>query len=381
MPRSTDIVQQAPATAAQKLIRALGSTFGKVVLLTIVVLWTIPTVGLVISSFRPEVAIKTTPWWQVASQSRIAAPALNDAAVEWRVTEVRTNSSGLSRVTLRPVEGSGLASLSVPPGSRLAVAKGGTVRTGEAVGVTPRFTLRNYDDILSSKSSGGQLGNYFWNSVRIAVPATIIPILVAAFAAYAFSWMSFRGRDTLFLVTVGLLVVPLQMAFIPLLRLINRGASIGSVKVIPATTSLLNNSAWAVIIAHTCFAMPLAVYLLRNFISQLPGELMEAARVDGASHMRTFLRIVLPLSVPALASLGIFQFLWVWNDLAVATAFGPGKRVAPMTVKLVELAGSKGEEWQRLTAGAFVTMALPLAVFFALQRFFVRGLVTGSVKG
>ena len=161
MPRSTDIVQQAPATAAQKLIRALGSTFGKVVLLTIVVLWTIPTVGLVISSFRPEVAIKTTPWWQVASESRIAAPALDDAAVEWRVTEVRTNSSGLSRVTLRPVEGSGLASLSVPPGSRLAVAKGATVRTGEAVGVTPRFTLRNYDDILSSKSSGGQLGNYF----------------------------------------------------------------------------------------------------------------------------------------------------------------------------------------------------------------------------
>ena len=171
--------------------------------------------------------------------------------------------------------------------------------------------------------------------MRIAVPATIIPILVAAFAAYAFSWMSFRGRDTLFLITVGLLVVPLQMAFIPLLRLINRGASIGSVKVIPATTSLLNNSAWAVIIAHTCFEMPLAVYLLRNFISQLP----------------------------------------------VATAFGPGKRVAPMTVKLVELAGSKCEEWQRLTAGAFGTMALPRAVFFALQRFFVRGLVTGSVKG
>ncbi len=270
--RTPDIVQQAPATPAQKLIRALGTTFGKVVLLLIVVLWTIPTVGLIISSFRPEVAIKTTPWWKVVSESTIAAPALSGKPVEWRVADIRTNSEGLSRVTLRPVEGSGLASLSVPPGSRLSVEKGEVLRTGEAVGVNPRFTLRNYEEVLSSKSSGGQLINYFWNSVRITIPATIIPILVAAFAAYAFSWMQFRGRDTLFLLTVGLLVVPLQMAFIPLQRLIGGGVSIGSVKIFPATTSILNRSAWAVVIAHTCFAMPLAVYLLRNFISQLPAS-------------------------------------------------------------------------------------------------------------
>jgi alpha-glucoside transport system permease protein len=380
MPQPTDIVQELPQTASAKFVRALGSTFGKVVLLLIVMFWTIPTVGLIVSSFRPEVAIKTTPWWKVIGTSAIEAPQQNDKDVQWRVAEIRTNSEGLSRVTLRPVEGSGLASLSVPPGSNLSVAKGQVISSGDAVGTNPRFTLRNYEDVLSSKSSGGQLGNYFWNSVKITVPATIIPILIGAFAAYAFSWMNFKGRNILFLITVGLLVIPLQMAFIPLLRLINRGVSIGSFRVFPAITAL-NNSTWAVIIAHTCFAMPLAVYLLRNFISQLPGELLEAARVDGATHMRTFIQIVLPLSVPALASLSIFQFLWVWNDLAVATAFGPGKNVAPMTVKLVELAGSKGEEWQRLTAGAFVTMALPLIVFLSMQRFFVRGLVTGSVKG
>jgi alpha-glucoside transport system permease protein len=380
MPATTDIVQELPQTASAKLMRALGSTFGKVVLVLIVILWTIPTAGLIISSFRPEVAIKTTPWWQVIGTSNIKAPQQSGKDIDWRVADIRTNSEGLSRVSLRPVEGSGVASLSVPPGSKLAVKKDQVLRSGEAVGNNPRFTMTNYRDVLSSKSSGGQLGNYFWNSVKITIPATIIPILIGAFAAYAFSWMQFKGRNIMFLVTVGLLVIPLQMAFIPLLRLINRGVSIGSVKIFPAMT-FLNNSTWAVIIAHTCFAMPLAVYLLRNFISQLPGELMEAAMVDGATHMRRFIQIVLPLSVPALASLSIFQFLWVWNDLAVATAFGPGKNVAPMTVKLVELAGSKGEEWQRLTAGAFVTMVLPLIVFLSLQRFFVRGLVTGSVKG
>jgi alpha-glucoside transport system permease protein len=380
MPQPTDIVQAAPSTTAAKFIKALNTNFGKVVLILIVAVWSVPTIGLVVSSIRPENDIKTTPWWNIVKTSTTKAPLQSGKAIKWKVADIRTSSEGDRRVTLRPVEGAGIASIIVPSGSTLLVEKDTTIESGTSIGRNPRVTTKNYSDVLSAKSSGGQLGNYFWNSVKIAIPGTIIPILIAAFAAYAFSWMNFKGRDIMFLVTVGLLVIPLQMAFIPLLRLINRGASIGTVKIFPALT-FLNNSTWAVIIAHTCFAMPLAVYLLRNFISQLPGELLEAARVDGATHMRTFLQIVLPLSVPAIASLGIFQFLWVWNDLAVATAFGPGKNVAPMTVKLVELAGSKGEEWQRLTAGAFVTMVLPLIVFLSLQRFFVRGLVTGSVKG
>ncbi len=242
----------------------------------------------------------------------------------------------------------------------------------------PAVTMQNYRDVLASSSSGGQLGTYFLNSLKITIPATIIPVLLAAFAAYAFSWMQFKGRDWLFNLVVGLMVVPLQMCLVPLLRLFNTGAHLGDITVFPSV-GLLKNTVATVWVAHTIFALPLAIFLLRNFIGALPPSLMESARVDGAGHLTIFFRIVVPLAVPALASLTIFQFLWVWNDYLVGLVFGGSQK--PMTWKLADLVGNKGEDWQRLTAGAFVTMIVPLVVFFSLQRFFVRGLTAGAVKG
>ena len=295
----------------------LGSAPGKITVWTLVILWTVPTFGLLISSFRPEQKIKTTGWWQFFN---------------------------------------------------------GDFQT----------TFRNYSDVLNSKASNGNFGQYFLNSVKIVLPGTLLPILVAALAAYAFSWMTFRGRDTLFICVVGLLVVPLQMSLIPLLRLFTTGVHIVSTTIFPA---IAGDHSWAFLrdnpvqawIAHACFAMPLAIFLLKNFISAMPSELIEAARVDGAGHLRIFYKIIIPLSVPALASLAIFQFLWVWNDYLIGYVFAGN--TPPLTVKLVDIAGSRGEDWQRLTAAAFVMMVVPLAVFFSLQRFFVRGLVTGAVKG
>jgi len=302
---------------ARRVTGWLGSTAGKVTVWTLVILWTVPTFGLLISSFRPESKIKTTGWWQFFN---------------------------------------------------------GDFQT----------TFRNYSDVLNSKSSNGNFGQYFLNSVKIVLPGTLLPILVAALAAYAFSWMTFKGRDTLFICVVGLLVVPLQMSLIPLLRLFTTGVHIGSTTIFPA---IAGDGSWGFLrdnpvqawIAHACFAMPLAIFLLKNFISAMPQELIEAARVDGAGHLRIFYKIIIPLSVPALASLAIFQFLWVWNDYLIGYVFAGN--TPPLTVKLVDIAGSRGEDWQRLTAAAFVMMVVPLAVFFSLQRFFVRGLVTGAVKG
>lgn len=293
-----------------KVVASMSTPFGRVVVWLLVVLWTIPTLGLFVSSWRPEKEIKTTGWWTFFAN--------------------------------------------------------------------PSVTIANYQDVLAARSAGGQMGTYFWNSVEIAIPSTIIPITIAALAAYAFSWMTFRGRDWIFTIVVGLMIVPLQMALIPLLRLFTSGAHIGSVTIFPDLN--LNNSVVTVWIAHTCFGLPLAVFLLRNFISSLPRDLIEAARVDGASHLRIFVSVVMPLSVPAFASLGIFQFLWTWNDYLVGYVFAGGKN-GPMTVKLVELAGNRGNEWQRLTAAAFVTMVIPLLVFASLQRYFVRGLIAGAVKG
>ena len=242
----------------------------------------------------------------------------------------------------------------------------------------PSFTLQNYKDVLST-TGDSRLSTYFFNSVTITIPGTIIPILIAALAAYALTFMEFRGRDWLFTGIVALLIVPIQLALIPLLQLFTGGAHIYSITIFPDVVP--ENSFVSIWIAHTCFAMPLAIFLLQAFISTLPKELIEAARVDGAGHLTIFWRVVIPLSVPVLASLAIFQFLWVWNDLLVGLVFGAGAETAPMTVRLNDLAGSRGNEWQRLTAGAFVTMVIPLIVFFSLQRFFVRGLVAGAVKG
>ncbi len=226
------------------------------------------------------------------------------------------------------------------------------------------WTVENYEQVLTTHG----LGNAFLNSVLVTVPSVVIPITIAAFAAYAFAWLEFPGRKFLFIVVVGLMVVPLQMSLIPLLRLY--------------TQMDLNGTFLGVWLAHTGFGLPLAVFLLFGYISTLPGEIIESARVDGASPLTTFTRLVLPLSVPVVASFAIFQFLWVWNDLLVALIFlGTKEEVAVITARLAALVGRRGEQWHVLTAGAFVSMAVPLLVFFLLQRYFVRGLTAGSVKG
>ena len=226
------------------------------------------------------------------------------------------------------------------------------------------FTLQNYVHVVETAN----MGRSFFNSLMIAIPATVMPILVAAFAAYSFSWMRFPGRDIMFLTVVGLLVVPLQMTLIPILRLFNALRLTGTFPGI-----------W---IAHAAYGLPLSIYLLRNFIGGLPGSIIESAQLDGANHFQIFYRLILPTSVPAIASLTIFQFMWVWNDLLIALIYlGGTPQVAPMTVTISNLVNSYGGGWEFLTAAAFISMALPLVVFFSLQRYFIRGILAGSVKG
>ncbi|GLZ58998.1 carbohydrate ABC transporter permease [Micromonospora parva] len=247
----------------------------------------------------------------------------------------------------------------------------------------PQFTFENYQQVLFGRSSSsGQLASYFINSLAITIPSVLFPLAFASLAAYALAWINFRGRDWAYIAIFALQIVPLQMALVPLLKFFSTGVSLGGVTLMPAWDLVDEQKFAQVWFAHTCFALPFAVYLLHNFISQLPGDLMEAARVDGATHPKIFRTIVLPLITPALAAIGIFQFLWVWNDLLVALIFaGGGDETAPLTVRLAEMAGTRGNEWQRLTAGAFVSIVVPLIVFLSLQRFFVRGLLAGSVKG
>lgn len=245
------------------------------------------------------------------------------------------------------------------------------------------WTLDNYSEVLfSSSASAPQLGSYFVNSLAITIPVVVFATVLAAMAAYALAWIPFKGAAIIFIGIFALQIVPLQMALIPLLQ--------------GFTTWLLPIQEWIheiipiipvqsyvqVWIAHTIFGLPLAIFLLHNFISEIPNELIEAARVDGANHGQIFLRVILPLSVPILASFAIFQFLWVWNDLLVALVFSGGTAdVAPLTQRLAELTGNRGQEWQRLTAAAFISLVVPLIVFFSLQRYFVRGLLAGATKG
>jgi alpha-glucoside transport system permease protein len=247
----------------------------------------------------------------------------------------------------------------------------------------PAVTLDNYSEVLFSESAGsGQLAAYFLNSVVITVPTVLFALALAAFAAYAIAWIPFRGSSWVFIGIFALQIVPLQMALVPLLRLFSEGVSIGGNVVIPAPELVGAQQFATVWFAHVCFSLPIGIFLLHNFISELPGELMEAARMDGASHSRIFRQIVLPLIGPALASFAIFQFLWVWNDLLVALIFAGGSvETAPLTVRLAALAGTRGEEFQRLTSGAFVSIVVPVIIFLALQRYFVRGLLAGGLKG
>jgi len=226
------------------------------------------------------------------------------------------------------------------------------------------WTVENYVQVLTAHG----LANAIVNSVLVTIPSVVIPITIAAFAAYAFAWLEFPGRKFFFVLVVGLMVVPLQLTLVPLLRLY--------------TQLDLNGTFLGLWLAHTGFGLPLAVFLLHGYIATLPREIIESAQVDGASPLTTFTRLVLPLSVPVIASFAIFQFLWVWNDLLVALVFlGTREDVVVLTARVAALVGRRGEQWHVLTAGAFVNMAVPLLVFFLLQRYFVRGLTAGSVKG
>ncbi|MEW6651583.1 MAG: carbohydrate ABC transporter permease [Chloroflexota bacterium] len=344
----------------------------------ICLVWLIPTIGVFITSFRNSEDIFSSGWWTIfphRSWTKVE---------EFRVPE-EVNVD-------EPFEVAGITSTfdvlrhGVITEDNKKVTWIGNKRSRQViveelrwVGFSARLTLDNYSDTLSGKEirfrdasgneiirQGNDLGGAFLNSIAVAVPSTIIPILIAAFAAYGFAWMNFPGRRLIFTLVVALLVVPLQIALVPILR--------------DYTQLNLNGTYLAMWLAHTGFGLPLAVYLLFNYIGSLQRDILESAFIDGASHFTIFTQLILPLSVPALASFAIFQFLWVWNDYLIALVFlGDQNRV--VTSALAAMVGEKGQDWHLLTSGAFVSMILPLTVFFALQRFFVRGLMAGSVKG
>jgi len=363
--------------------------------LLIVALWTLPTAGLLISSLRDKDQLAVSGWWTALSTSaqnmtgRAASPETQverDGKFVISGNLLERGNAQVSAFGFRPLQPAAFeagASADIGDGQTLTVAQDGNYeivsptkmegtrgqRIFYTATVPPRFTLDNYREVLSAAG----IGSSFINSLTVAIPSTIIPILVAAFCAYALAWMPFPGRAILIAVVVGLLVVPLQMSLIPLLRLYN---GVGAFLGVPAKTYV---GIW---LAHMGFGLPLAIYLLRNYMAGLPREIMESARVDGASDFDIFVKIILPLSFPALASFAIFQFLWTWNDLLVAMVFlGTGNDELVLTGRLVNLLGSRGGNWEILTASAFITIVVPLIVFFSLQRYLVRGLLAGSVKG
>lgn len=373
-----------------------GALLARLALLLIVVAWTVPTFSLLVSSFRDKDLLAVSGWWTALSVTERGEAARTGTAEEqveedgaWvirgevfaagekellafgiRSTDPEAFEPGASAdlgdgVTLT-VDAEGRYEMRSP--TAFDISRGQRIYFQAAV--PPKFTLANYEEILDTEG----VDQAFINTFTVTIPATIIPIAIAAFAAYAFSWIEFPGRQLLFAIVVGLLVVPLQMSLIPLLRMYNQVST-----VLPFFEAKSYAGIW---LAHTGFGLPLAIFLLRNYIAGLPKEIIESARIDGASHFETFMRLILPLSMPALASFAIFQFLWVWNDLLVALVFlskDPDQIV--MTSQLRELLGSRGDNWEILTSSAFVSIVVPLLVFFALQRYFVRGLLAGSVKG
>ena len=364
------------------------------ILIILVVAWTFPTLGLFVSSFRSADEISSTGWWSsLSSSSQNKRVRLGEANLQ-ELIDGKYVISGelLSNKSTKVInfgdsfnnflDNKASTFIKLKDSSELMINENGSYRwTSENsfshkngkrvfinVLVEPNFSFDNYDYVLFSEG----LGKAFLNTLTVTIPATIIPILLAAFASYAFSWMDFPGRKMLFIVIVGLLVVPLQMSLIPLLSLYS---SIG------AFLNISAKSYPGVWLAHTAFALPLAIYLLRNYMVGIPKEIIESARVEGASHFQIFSQLVLPLSLPALASFAIFQFLWVWNDLLVSIVFlGSSSDQVVMTTKLRQLMGTYGGDYQILTASAFVTIIVPLLVFLGLQKYFVKGLVAGSVK-
>ncbi|TKT82721.1 ABC transporter permease subunit [Aquamicrobium sp. LC103] len=377
--------------------RSPGSRLGvHLAVLFFVAVWTVPTLGILVSSLRDKDQIAASGWW-----TALATSARNDVG-RLPASEAQTERDGRFVIAGNLLE-EGDSRRIVAFGTRVQeptkyeagdnaeLGDGETLRIDEdgsfehmsprpfegargqrvyfQATTPPRFTTENYETVLFSEG----IGRSFINSLTVTIPATIIPILIAAFAAYALAWMRFPGRAILIAVVIGLLVVPLQMALIPLLKLYN---GVGAFFGVPAKTYL---GIW---LAHTGFGLPFAIYLLRSYIADLPKEIIESARIDGASDFEIFVKIVLPLSFPVLASFAIFQFLWVWNDLLVAMVFlGSGANQLVLTGKLNALLGSHGGNWEILTTSAFVSIIVPLFVFFSLQRYFVRGLLAGSVKG
>jgi len=363
----------------------------------LVVLWLFPTVGLLVSSFRTGDQIATSGWWAALGESeqnvvfRAADPDDNRApegdlfVVEGNLFEADGGSGtitvwGTSSRAIDAYTAGDTADLG--DGETMTVDAQGNYRwqgdddaisgRGQRVFATitapPEFTFENYDNMLFDPSNSEGMAKAFFNTLTVTIPATIIPIVIAAFAAYALAWMDFPGRALLIAMVVGLLVVPLQLALIPLLKL-HLGVGIGK-------------GYLGVWLAHTGFGLPLAIYLLRNYMVGLPRDIIENAKVDGATDFQIFTKIILPLSFPALASFAIFQFLWTWNDLLVAKVFliDSTGQTTVMTNQITELLGTRGGNWEILATAAFVSIAVPLAVFFAMQRYLVRGLLAGSVK-
>jgi len=349
------------------------------VLAIIVFLWLVPVVGLLVSSFRQRFDIVTTPWWSVFPHR------------DWVPTKtINPRELGLDPSGLMTVEGITATfkelRAGIEEGNTRLIWIGtrpiGKIEVQERQWVTTaNLSVDNYRQVVLGRSvlienadgtvetvRGDDFSGALINSLTVAIPATVIPILIAAFAAYGFAWMRFSGRGVLFAIVVALLVVPLQIALVPVLR--------------DFAALNLNGTLLGIWLAHTGFGLPLAIFLLYGYIRSIPREILESAFIDGASHFTVFTRLVLPLSVPALAAFAIFQFLWVWNDYLVALVIlGPDPNTRVVTMKLAGMVGTYGQDWHLLTAGAFMSMAIPLLVFFSLQRYFVRGLMAGSVKG
>jgi len=373
----------------------LSSLLSQLLLLFFVVIWIIPTFGLFISSLRDKDLLAISGWWTSLKTTQVNEIFRSEGnkeqfqendlfLIKGNIFEDDSNKKIISYgVTSKNINEFDIEQVGVfKDGTKIQLFENGNYiltsskefkKKGKRIFVTslspPKFTLDNYREVLFNEG----LGQAFINTLAVAIPSAIIPLVICSFFAYALTWMNFFGRDTLLALVIASLVVPLQMSLIPLLSIYN---DIGSIMGVGA------KSYPGVWMAHTGFGLASTTFLLRNFLKSLPKEMIEAAKVDGASHYDTFLRIILPLSIPAFASIFILQFLWVWNDLLVGLVFldqVPSEII--LSAKLRELLGSRGENWEILTTGAFISMTIPLLIFFSLQKYFIRGLVAGSVKG